>query len=84
MANRKVSPYYTGAVRAFYVTLGFWGLVVVSMFFGEVSWVHQFDYEGRLASIFILALVGMVIFGGFAFYFVKREERNQMGINPDT
>jgi ATP/ADP translocase len=84
MANRKVSPYYTGAVRAFYVTLGFWGLVVVSMFFGEVSWVHQFDYEGRLASIFILALVGMVIFGGFAFYFVKREERNQMGTNPDT
>lgn len=84
MANSKVSPYFTGAVRAFYVTLGFWGLVVASMFFGEVSWVHQFDYEGRLASIFILALVGMVIFGGFAFYFVKREERNQMGINPDT
>jgi len=78
MADNKISPYYTGAVRAFYVTLGFWGLVVISMFFGEVSWVHRFDYEGRLASIFLLALGGMIIFGLFAFYFAKKEERKQM------
>lgn len=84
MADRKVSPYYTGAVRAFYVTLGFWGLVVVSMFFGEVSWVHRFDYEGRLASIFLLGLAGMAIFGGFAFYFTEKEERNQIGANKDA
>jgi|GEM_PF-1666756 hypothetical protein len=84
MANSKVSPYFTGAVRAFYVTLGFWGLVVASMFFGEVSWVHRFDYEGRLASIFLLALAGMAIFGGFAFYFAKKAARNQMGAGPDA
>ncbi len=54
------------------------------MFFGEVSWVHRFDYEGRLASIFLLGLAGMTIFGGFAFYFAKKEERNQMGANKDA
>ena len=83
MANSKVSPYFTGAVRAFYVTLGFWGLVVASMFFGEVSWVHRFDYEGRLASIFLLALAGMAIFGSFAVYFANREKQNRLGPKPE-
>ena len=72
MADIKVSPYYTGALRAFYVTVGFWGLVVISIFFGEVSWVHRFDYAGRPASIFALALACMVIFAAFAFYFPKK------------
>ncbi len=26
----------------------------------------------------------MAIFGGFAFYFAKKEERNQMGANKDA
>ena len=53
------------------------------MFFGEVSWVHRFDYAGRLASIFALSLASMVIFAAFAFYFTKKEQCNRMGANPE-